>query len=91
MLIVIDTQKPWDPREPVVDQKRGMKVRLPPNIEQLWSDRELMAVGLKRQILETPEPRKPEPELTGPEKVKRFFAGHGITVADLKVTLAESD
>lgn len=91
MLIHIETQKPWNPREAVTDRERKMQVRLPPNIEQLWSDAELAAVGLKRAERPQPKPKEPEPELSGPEKARRFLRSNGITVADLKAALAEAE
>lgn len=42
MLIKIETGKPWDASEPINE------VRYPLNIETLWTDGELAAIGLAR-------------------------------------------
>jgi hypothetical protein len=55
MLIKIETGLPWEPSQPIGD------VRYPLNIEQLWTDAELAALGLARSILEEPEAAPPDP------------------------------
>lgn len=52
-LIVIETGAPWDCEVPINE------VRYPLNIETLWTDEELAAIGLARPA---PPPPAPPPE-----------------------------
>ena len=58
MLCYIDTKKEWR-GEPI----KGL--RHPRNIEQLWTDAELQAVGLERYTPPAPEPAPAQPRRTG--------------------------
>ena len=49
----IDTQEPWNPKQPI----NG--VRHPRNIEQLWSAADLAAIGLETVPAAAPEPTPP--------------------------------
>lgn len=53
MLIVTETGQPWDTSQLIGD------VRYPLNIETLWTDEELAAIGLARPAPAAPHPPAP--------------------------------